>query len=59
MSCQTSHTIPFTQIIAFKSHLDNLGKPLNTTLKCIRATPFEFLRGAWNAKNMLGGLRKN
>ncbi len=31
----TSHTIqamPFTEIIAFKGYLDNLGKPLNSTL---------------------------
>ncbi len=26
-------TMPFIQIIAFKSYLDNLGKPLNSTLK--------------------------
>ncbi len=24
--------MPFTQIIAFKSYLNNLGKPLNSTL---------------------------
>ncbi len=33
MSSQTIQTIPFTQIIAFKSYLDNLGKPLNSTLR--------------------------
>ncbi len=29
---QTIQTMPFTQIIAFKSYLDNLGKPLKSTL---------------------------
>ncbi len=33
MSSQTIQTMPFTQIIAFKSYLDNLGKPLNSTLR--------------------------
>ncbi len=32
MSSQTIQTMPFTQIIAFKGYLDNLGKPLNSTL---------------------------
>ncbi len=32
MSSQTIQTMPFTKIIAFKSYLDNLGKPLNSTL---------------------------
>ncbi len=33
MSSQNIQTMPFTQIIAFKGYLDNLGKPLNSTLK--------------------------
>ncbi len=32
MSSQTIQTMPFTQIIAIKSYLDNLGKPLNSNL---------------------------
>ena len=32
MSSQTIQAMPFTQIIAFKSYLDNLEKPLNSTL---------------------------
>ncbi len=32
MSSQTIQTMQFTQIIAFKGYLDNLGKPLNSTL---------------------------
>ena len=32
MSAQIIRTIVFTQIIAFNSYLDNLGKPLNSTL---------------------------
>ncbi len=32
MSSQTILTMPFTQIIAFKGYLYNLGKPLNSTL---------------------------
>ena len=35
MSPQTIETMPFTQIIAFKSYLDNLGKPLNSTLSAL------------------------
>ncbi len=33
MSSQTIQTMSLTQIIAFKGYLDNLGKPLNSTLK--------------------------
>ncbi len=32
MSSQAIQTMPFTQIIAFKGYIDNLGKPLNSTL---------------------------
>ncbi len=35
MSSQTIQTMPLTQIIAFKSYLDNLGKPLNSTLNAL------------------------
>ena len=38
MPSQTIQTMPFTQIIAFKSYLCNLGKPLNSTLKLIHIT---------------------
>ncbi len=33
--------MPFTQIIAFKRYLDNLGKPLNSTLSehCVGRVP--------------------
>ncbi len=34
MSSQNIQTMPFTQIVAFKGYLDNLGKPLNSTLIC-------------------------
>ena len=44
MSSQTTHTMPFTQIIAFKSHLDNLGKPLNSTLSTYNKTSYAMLR---------------
>ncbi len=40
MSPQTIETMPFTQIIAFKSYLDNLGKPLNSTLTVGTYFPF-------------------
>ncbi len=33
MSSKTIQTMPFTQIIAIKSYLDNLGKPLNSILR--------------------------
>ncbi len=36
MSSQTLQTMPFSQIIAFKGYLGNLGKPLNSTLKVCR-----------------------
>ena len=36
MSSQNIQTVPSTQIIAFKSYLDYLGKPLNSTLKIFR-----------------------
>ncbi len=35
MSSQTTHTMLFTQIIAFKSHLENLGKPVNLKTKSV------------------------
>ena len=35
MSSQTIQTMSFTQIIAFKGYLENLGKPLNSTLNSI------------------------
>ena len=35
MSFQIIQTMPVTQIIANKSYLDNLGIPLNSTLRVV------------------------
>ncbi len=35
MSSKTIQIMPFTQIIAFKSYLDNLGKTLKLHLKLV------------------------
>ncbi len=37
-------TMPFTQVIAFKGYLDNLGKPLNSTLNDIHLKPLTEVR---------------